>query len=239
MSKPATDAKSKKPGEAKKSGDPKKSVPPKPKPKPKPKGEGKKGAAEKAEAAEPSEPEPKVEPRLRQKYRTAVVPALMQQFGYKNVMQVPRLQKIVVNVGLGAAVANPKLLDGAVAEIAAITGQKPVITRARKSIASFKLRAKMPIGVTVTLRRERMWEFFDRLVTLSLPRVRDFRGVSPRAFDGLGNYTLGLKEQIVFPEVNFDKVDHTHGMNVTFVTTAKTNEEAKQLLGHLGMPFRS
>jgi len=142
-------------------------------------------------------------------------------------------------VGLGAAVANPKLLDGAVAEIAAITGQKPVITRARKSIASFKLRAKMPIGVTVTLRRERMWEFFDRLVTLSLPRVRDFRGVSPRAFDGLGNYTLGLKEQIVFPEVNFDKVDHTHGMNVTFVTTAKTNEEAKQLLGHLGMPFRS
>jgi large subunit ribosomal protein L5 len=236
MSKPATDAKSKKPGDAKKSGGPQKSVPPKPK------GEGKKGAAPKAQAAEatePSEPEPKVEPRLREKYKTTVVPALMQQFGYKNVMQVPRLQKIVVNVGLGAAVANPKLLDGAVAEIAAITGQKPVITRARKSIASFKLRTKMPIGVTVTLRRERMWEFFDRLVTLSLPRVRDFRGVSPRAFDGLGNYTLGLKEQIVFPEVNFDKVDHTHGMNVTFVTTAKTNEEAKQLLGHLGMPFRS
>ncbi len=236
MSKPATDAKAKKSGEAKKPGDPKKSAPPKPK------GEGKKGAAEKAQPAaapEPSAPEPKVEPRLREKYRAAVVPALMQQFGYKNVMQVPRLQKIVVNVGLGAAVANPKLLDGAVAEIAAITGQKPVITRARKSIASFKLRAKMPIGVTVTLRRERMWEFFDRLVTLSLPRVRDFRGVSPRAFDGLGNYTLGLKEQIVFPEVNFDKVDHTHGMNVTFVTTAKSNEEARQLLGHLGMPFRS
>ncbi len=236
MSKPATDAKAKKSGEAKKPGDPKKSAPPKPK------GEGTKGAAEKvqpAAASEPSAPEPKVEPRLREKYRAAVVPALMQQFGYKNVMQVPRLQKIVVNVGLGAAVANPKLLDGAVAEIAAITGQKPVITRARKSIASFKLRAKMPIGVTVTLRRERMWEFFDRLVTLSLPRVRDFRGVSPRAFDGLGNYTLGLKEQIVFPEINFDKVDHTHGMNVTFVTTAKTNEEAKQLLGHLGMPFRS
>ena len=233
MSKPATDAKAKKPG---KPGDPKKSAPPKPK------GEGKKGAAAKAQPAaapEPSEPEPKVEPRLRHKYKTVVLPALMQQFGYKNVMQVPRLQKIVVNVGLGAAVANPKLLDGAVAEIAAITGQKPIITRARKSIASFKLRAKMPIGVTVTLRRERMWEFFDRLVTLSLPRVRDFRGVSPRAFDGLGNYTLGLKEQIVFPEVNFDKVDHTHGMNVTFVTTAKTNEEAKQLLGHLGMPFRS
>ncbi|MFC1642148.1 50S ribosomal protein L5 [Myxococcota bacterium] len=180
-----------------------------------------------------------MEPRLRAKYRENVLPWLVQRFAYKNVMQVPRLEKIVVNVGLGAAVANPKLLDNAVTEVAAIVGQKPVITRARKSIASFKLRAKMPIGVSVTLRRERMWEFLDRLVSLSLPRVRDFRGTSPRAFDGSGNYTLGLKEQIVFPEINFDKVDHIHGMNVTFVTTAKSNEEAKELLGRLGMPFRS
>jgi large subunit ribosomal protein L5 len=142
-------------------------------------------------------------------------------------------------VGLGDAVQNPKILDNAVAEVAAITGQKPIITRARKSIASFKLREGMPIGVRVTLRRERMWEFMDRLVSLSLPRVRDFRGISRKAFDGAGNYTLGLKEQIVFPEVDFDKVDHNHGMNITFVTSAKTNEEARELLGKLGMPFRN
>jgi large subunit ribosomal protein L5 len=142
-------------------------------------------------------------------------------------------------MGLGEAVSNPKLIESAVTEMAAITGQKPVVTRAKKSIATFKLREGMPIGVKVTLRREKMWEFFDRLVTLSLPRVRDFRGTSPRAFDGAGNYTLGLKEQIVFPEINFDKVDKVKGMNVTMVTTAKTNEEAKELLGALGMPFRS
>jgi large subunit ribosomal protein L5 len=184
-------------------------------------------------------PEEVPEPRLRQRYKQKITPALTKQFGYKNPMQVPRLDKIIVNVGLGDAVQNPKILDNAVAEVAAITGQKPIITRARKSIASFKLREGMPIGVRVTLRRERMWEFMDRLVSLSLPRVRDFRGISRKAFDGAGNYTLGLKEQIVFPEVDFDKVDHNHGMNITFVTSAKTNEEARELLGKLGMPFRN
>jgi large subunit ribosomal protein L5 len=163
----------------------------------------------------------------------------MKRFGYKNPMQVPRVRKIVVNMGLGEAVGNPKLIDGAVADLSAITGQKPVVTRAKKSIATFKLREGMPIGAKVTLRRERMWEFLDRLVSLSLPRVRDFRGISPRAFDGAGNYTLGLKEQIVFPEIDFDKVDKIKGMNITVVTTAGSNEEAKELLGQLGMPFRS
>ncbi len=202
----------------------------------------KKGAAAQADSgksAEPAEPEVVPEPRMREKYNQKVVAHLMKRFAYKNPMQVPRLQKIILNIGLGDAVQNPKLLDAAVDEMAAISGQKPVITRARKSIASFKLREGMPIGVTVTLRRERMWEFLDRLVSVSLPRVRDFRGISPKAFDGAGNYTLGIKEQIVFPEVNFDKVDHVHGMNITFVTSAKTNEEAKEMLGMLGMPFRS
>jgi len=180
-----------------------------------------------------------VKPRIRELYSKQVVPSLMKRFNYTNPMQVPRLEKIVVNMGLGEAVSNPKLIESAVTEIAAITGQKPVVTRAKKSIATFKLREGMPIGVKVTLRRERMWEFFDRLVTLSLPRVRDFRGTSPRAFDGSGNYTIGLKEQIVFPEINFDKVDKIKGMNITVVTTAKTNEEAKELLGALGMPFRA
>ena|SRR5688572_17090748 len=180
-----------------------------------------------------------VEPRLRERYKKEVIPALMKRFGYKNPNQVPRLKTIVVNMGLGEAVTNPKLIDSAVTELTAITGQKPVVTRAKKSIATFKLRENMPIGVKVTLRRERMWEFFDRLVTLSLPRVRDFRGTSPRAFDGAGNYTLGLKEQIVFPEIDFDKVEKIKGMNITFVTTAETDEEAKELLGNLGMPFRS
>jgi large subunit ribosomal protein L5 len=179
------------------------------------------------------------EPRLRQKYRKDVVPGLMKEFGYTNLMQVPRLDRIVVNMGLGAAVGNPKIIDAAVTELTAITGQKPVVTRAKKSIATFKLRENVPIGVKVTLRRERMWEFLDRLVTLALPRVRDFRGTSPKAFDGAGNYTLGLKEQIVFPEIEFDKVDSIKGMNVTFVTTARTNEEARGLLKQLGMPFRS
>lgn len=180
-----------------------------------------------------------IEPRLREKYKSEVVPALMKRFNYKNPMQVPRLRTIVVNVGLGEAASNPKLIDAAVTEVTAITGQKPVVTRAKKSIATFKLREGMPIGVKVTLRRERMWEFLDRLVTLALPRVRDFRGTSPRGFDGAGNYTLGLKEQIVFPEIDFDKVDKVKGMNITFVTSAETDEEAKELLGSLGMPFRS
>jgi large subunit ribosomal protein L5 len=178
-------------------------------------------------------------PRLAERYKSDVVPKLMKRFGYKNQMQVPRLQKIVINVGLGEATANPKLIETTVAEVAAISGQKPMVTKARKSIANFKLRKDMPIGVMVTLRRERMWEFLDRLVSLSLPRVRDFRGVSSRAFDGAGNYTLGLKDQIVFPEINFDKVDKVKGMNITVVTSAETNEEAKELLAQLGMPFRS
>lgn len=179
-----------------------------------------------------------VTPRLREKYKQEVVPGLMKRFGYKNVHQVPRLEKIVLNMGLGAAVGNPKVIDSAVEEVRKITGQQPVTTRAKKSIASFKLRENMPIGVKVTLRRERMWEFMDRLLNLALPRVRDFRGTSARAFDGAGNYTLGLKEQIIFPEIDFDKVDSVKGMNVTFVTTAKSNEEAREFLNLFGMPFR-
>ena len=178
-------------------------------------------------------------PRLRQRYDKEIVPALMKRFGYKNPMQVPRLEKVVVNMGMGEAVSNPKLIDGAVNDLTSITGQKPIVTRAKKSIATFKLREGMAIGAKVTLRRERMWEFLDRLISLSLPRVRDFRGISARGFDGAGNFTLGLKEQIVFPEIDFDKVDKIKGMNITVVTSAETNEEAKELLGQLGMPFRS
>ena len=179
------------------------------------------------------------QPRLRQKYDGPVVEALKKRFSYKNANEVPRLRRVVVNMGLGEAVGNPKVIDAATKELTQITGQKPVVTRAKKSIAGFKLREGMPIGVMVTLRRERMWEFIDRLVALALPRVRDFRGVSGKAFDGAGNYTLGLKEQTVFPEVDFDKVDAVRGMNITFVTTAKTNEEGKELLAQLGMPFRN
>lgn len=176
---------------------------------------------------------------MQELYKGTIHPQLMKRFGYKNKLQAPRIEKIVVNMGLGDAVANPKIMDSAVVELGTITGQKPVVTRAKKSIAGFKLREGMPIGCRVTLRRDRMWEFLDRLITLSLPRVRDFRGVSGKAFDGAGNYTLGLKEQIVFPEINFDKVDKVKGMNITVVTTAKTNEEAKELLTGLGMPFRN
>jgi large subunit ribosomal protein L5 len=179
------------------------------------------------------------QPRLLTTYHDTVVAGLKTRFNYKNAMQVPRLQRIVINMGLGTAVGNPKVIDAAVAEMTAISGQKPVVTRAKKSIASFKLREGMPVGVAVTLRRERMWEFFDRLVSFALPRVRDFRGVSPRGFDGAGNYTLGLKEQIVFPEIEFDKIDAVRGMNITFVTTAESNEEGRELLRQLGMPFRS
>ena len=179
------------------------------------------------------------EPRLRERYKKEVVAALMKRFGYTSPMQVPRLERIVVNMGLGAAVGNPKIIDSAVEELSSITGQKPVVTRSKKAIANFKLREGLPIGAKVTLRRERMWEFLDRLLNLALPRVRDFRGTSPKAFDGAGNYTLGLREQIVFPEINFDRVDSIKGMNITFVTSAETNEEAKELLQRLGMPFRS
>jgi large subunit ribosomal protein L5 len=177
--------------------------------------------------------------RLLEKYKQQVIPALTKQFEYKNPMQVPRLQKIVVNMGLGAAVANPKIIDTAVEDMRAITGQKPIVTRAKKAIANFKLREGIPIGAMVTLRSQRMWEFLDRLVTLALPRTRDFKGVSRKAFDGKGNYTLGLKEQIIFPEVDYDKIDAIKGLNISFVTTAETDEEGRALLQQLGMPFRA
>jgi large subunit ribosomal protein L5 len=177
-------------------------------------------------------------PRLLDVYRKEVVGKLSRQFGYRNVHQVPTLSKVVVNVGLGEATQNPKLLETAAAELAGITGQKPVIRRARKSIANFKLRAGQQIGCSVTLRGARMWEFFDRLVNVSLPRVRDFKGLSPRAFDGRGNYSLGIREQIIFPEVDYDKVERITGVNVTLVTTANTDAEGKALLEHLGVPFR-
>jgi large subunit ribosomal protein L5 len=180
-----------------------------------------------------------VEPaRARLRYQKEVVPALTKQFAYKNVNQVPKVQKVVVNMGLGAAVSNPKIVDAAVEELRAITGQKPVVTRSKKAIASFKLRAGLPIGAMVTLRSERMWEFLDRLISVALPRMRDFRGVSRKAFDGKGNYTLGLKEQIIFPEINYDRIDVIKGLNVTVVTSARTDEEGRALLQHLGMPFR-
>jgi large subunit ribosomal protein L5 len=177
--------------------------------------------------------------RFVDKYTQEAVPALTKQFGYTNPMQLPRLEKIVINMGLGAAVTNPKIIDAAVEEIRAITGQKPVVTRSRKAIASFKLRAGIPIGAMVTLRKARMWEFLDRLVSIALPRTRDFRGVSRKAFDGKGNYTLGLKEQIIFPEVNYDRIDVIKGLNISFVTSAKTDEEGRALLANLGMPFRA
>jgi large subunit ribosomal protein L5 len=176
-------------------------------------------------------------PRLKQRYQEEVAPALKKQFGYDNPMRVPRLVKISVNKGVGEASQTKKVLDDAVAELRAITGQQPVVRRARKSISNFKLREGMPVGVSVTLRDARMWEFFDRLVTLALPGVRDFRGVPDRSFDGRGNYTLGVKEQIIFPEINIDEVDSVSGLDVTFVTTAETDEEAYALLKELGMPF--
>jgi large subunit ribosomal protein L5 len=179
------------------------------------------------------------EPRLRNKYKDEIVPQLMKDFGFKNIMQVPKLERIVVNMGLGEAVQNAKLVESAAEELKAITGRKPVITRAKKSIASFKLREGMPIGVMVTLRGEQMYDFLDRLVSLALPRTRDFKGISPKAFDGRGNYTLGIREQIVFPEINYDKIDRIKGMNVTLVTTAETDEQGRALLKSLGMPFRN
>ena len=176
--------------------------------------------------------------RLQKKYNDEVVGQLMREFKYANPMTVPRLVKVSINMGLGAAVQNGKIIEAAVVEMTAFTGQKPVVTRARKAIATFKLRENMPIGVMVTLRRDRMWDFADRLIALALPQTRDFRGVSPKAFDGRGNYTLGIKEQIIFPEIEYDKVDSIKGMNISFVTTAKTDEEGRALLRGLGMPFR-
>jgi large subunit ribosomal protein L5 len=202
-------------------------------------------ASKKAAPAQREEPEAApivVEnyvPRLFETYRSTVAPALQKRFTYKSAMQVPRLVKVTLNVGLGEATQNPKLLDAAADEIARMTGQKPIIQKSKKAIANFRLRENQRIGVTVTLRRQRMWEFLDRLMNVALPRVRDFRGVSPRAFDGRGNYTLGVREQIIFPEVDYDKVEKIRGLNVSIVTTAKTDEEGLALLTGLGMPFRT
>ena len=176
--------------------------------------------------------------RLKEKYREEVVPELMKEFGYANVMQAPKLEKIVVNVGLGEAISNAKALESAVADITAITGQRPVVTRAKKSIAAFKLRAGMPVGATVTLRGERMYEFLDRMVAITLPRIRDFRGVSPNSFDGRGNYSLGIREQLIFPEIEYDKVEKVHGMDIILVTSTDKDDEALALLREMGMPFR-
>jgi large subunit ribosomal protein L5 len=186
-----------------------------------------------AKTAKPLEP-----PRLRVRYAKEIIPALMKHFKYSNVMAVPKLEKIVINMGLGEAIANAKLLDVAVDELGRISGQRPVITRAKKSIANFKLRQNMPIGAAVTLRGDRMFEFLDRLTSVVLPRVRDFRGVPTRSFDGRGNYTLGLRDQLIFPEISYEKVDKIRGMNVTIVTTARSDDEARELLKQFGMPFR-
>jgi large subunit ribosomal protein L5 len=176
--------------------------------------------------------------RLKERYQKEVAPAIAKEFGIKNPMAVPRVEKIVLNMGMGEAIANAKILDTAADELRAITGQKPIVTKAKKSIASFKLRQGMPIGVSVTLRGDRMYEFLDRLVSIALPRVRDFRGVSPKAFDGRGNYTIGVREQLIFPEIDFNKVDKQRGMNISIVTTARDDEQARSLLKGLGMPFR-
>jgi large subunit ribosomal protein L5 len=204
------------------------------------KGKPAKGAPEAEQegkkAAKPSKPlEP---PRLKVRYAKDIIPALMKHFSYKNVNAVPKLEKIVINMGLGEAIANAKILDVAVDELGRISGQRPVITRAKKSIANFKLRQNMPIGAAVTLRGDRMFEFLDRLTSVVLPRVRDFRGVSMKSFDGRGNYTLGLRDQLIFPEISYEKVDKIRGMNVTIVTTARTDDEARELLRQFGMPFR-
>jgi len=177
--------------------------------------------------------------RLKEIYNTEIIPKLRADFSYNNIMEVPKIVKVVVNMGLGEAIQNVKILDSAVVELNTITGQKSVVTKAKKSIATFKLRQGMPIGCMVTLRRDRMYEFLDRLINVSLPRVRDFKGVPAKAFDGNGNYTLGVKEQLIFPEINYDKVDKIKGMNITIVTTAKTDEEGRALLKYLGMPFRN
>jgi large subunit ribosomal protein L5 len=192
-----------------------------------------------AEAGVAKAPPVKSEPpRMQKQYKDTVIPALIKEFSYKNPMQAPKLIKIVLNVGLGEAIANAKALDFAVDELGRITGQRPVITKAKKSIAAFKLREGMPIGCSVTLRREHMFEFLDRFISAALPRIRDFKGIPTKSFDGRGNYTLGIKEQIIFPEIEYDKVESVHGMDIVFVTTANTDEEGRALLRHLGMPFR-
>ncbi len=204
----------------------------------------KKGGGEEAEAGEKAPKAPKSSgpiptPRLMDRYRNSVIDELKERFKYRNAMQVPRLKAVVLNVGLGEALQNSKLIEAAAEELGAITGQKAVITKSRKAIANFKLRENQAIGCMVTLRNQRMYEFLDRLINVALPRVRDFRGVSPNAFDGRGNFSMGLREQIIFPEINFDKVEKIRGMNITIVTSARTDEEGRALLGGLGMPFRS
>ena len=181
----------------------------------------------------------KVKPRLQTWYENTVRGKLQEQFGFQTPMQLPRLEKITINVGLGEAPKNPKLLEAVVSEVAAITGQKPVVTKAKKAISNFSLRENSPVGVTVTLRRDRMWEFLDRLINVSMPRIRDFRGVPTRSFDGRGNYTMGVKEQLIFPEIDYDKVDQVHGMDITFVTSTTKDDQAMALLRELGMPFRN
>jgi len=201
-------------------------------------GRADKGAKGKPEAAPPAPQVPRVPARLRERYRTEIIPRLMTQFSYTNRMQVPEVKKVVLNMGLGEAVGNVKVIDAAVEELGVITGQKPVVTRARKSEAAFKLRAGMPIGCRVTLRGERMYEFLDRLLSVALPRIRDFRGVPTKSFDGRGNYALGIREQLIFPEIRYDKVDATRGMDICVETSAETDEEARALLADLGFPFR-
>jgi large subunit ribosomal protein L5 len=214
------------------------------KPKKEKKAKGADGAAAEAQAGaekakKAAEPQAPAKPaRLRLRYASEVLPALVKELGFKNPMQAPRLEKIVVNMGLGEAINNGKIIDASVEQLGQITGQKPVVTKARKSIANFKLRQGQSIGAMVTLRGDRMYEFFDRLVSVALPRVRDFKGVSPKAFDGKGNYTLGVREQVIFPEINYDKVEKIKGLNITVVTTARNDEEGRALLRHLGMPFR-
>jgi large subunit ribosomal protein L5 len=190
------------------------------------------------EAAAPAETGPRVKPRLQRYYEETVVPNLQKEFGFSTPMRIPRLEKITVNVGLGEAPKNPKLLDAVVAEVGTITGQRPVVTKAKKAISNFALRQGSPVGVTVTLRRDRMWEFLDRLINVAMPRVRDFRGVPTRSFDGRGNYTLGVKEQLIFPEIDYDKVEQIHGLDITLVTSTTKDDEALALLRELGMPFR-
>ncbi|MEW5853588.1 MAG: 50S ribosomal protein L5 [Myxococcota bacterium] len=211
----------------------------------KPEGGGKKKEKKGAEAAggeiarqAGKQARPAKPARLKTFYEKEVIKLLMKEFNYKNPMQVPRVEKVVINMGLGAAVQNPKIIESAEQELMQITGQKPVVTRSKKSIANFKLRENLPIGAMVTLRRAHMWEFLDRLMNIALPRVRDFRGVSNKGFDGAGNYTLGIREQIIFPEINYDKLDRVKGMNISIVTTATTDAEGRALLTHLGMPFR-
>ena len=225
----ATKEDDKKPAAAPAEGAPKKERPQKPK-------------GDKKKATEPAGPAPKYKrekpPRLKTTYDSTVRPAMMKEFSYSTVMQVPRVLKVTVNMGLGKAKDEPKIIDNAIEELRAITGQSPVVSRAKKDIAVFKVRKGQKIGVMVTLRRERMWEFLDRLMNIALPRVRDFRGVSSRGFDGRGNFTMGVREQIIFPEIEYDKIDSIKGMNISIVTTAETDAEGRSLLGHLGMPFR-